>query len=192
MKELFTLYYHRRILFTDFFSQSRKTPIYQKSHVNYSELLQLVKGWSNLVSNRIIIWRLPCKVKYAPFLGDKFLFVYPEGSISAKNICSCDRPVLRLKTIYLAVLYIFRTNQSLLNEGLQQHVLILQYVHLHGIRLVYCGVQMVIFRVICMEKSAFSTVSVWFWEILLSWCYHNISVFIYISVFILSENGFNC
>ena len=46
-----------------------------------------------------------CKVKYAPFLGDKFLFVYPEGSISAKNICSCDRPVLRLKTIYLAVLY---------------------------------------------------------------------------------------
>ena len=118
MKELFTLYYHRRILFTDFFSQSRKTPIYQKSHVNYSELLQLVKGWSNLVSNRIIIWHLPCKVKYAPFLGDKFLFVYPEGSISAKNICSCDRPVLRLKTIYLAVLYIFRTNQSLLNEGL--------------------------------------------------------------------------
>ena len=108
MKELFTLYYHRRILFTDFFSQS----------LNYSELLQLVKGWSNLVSNRIIIWRLPCKVKYAPFLGDKFLFVYPEGSISAKNICSCDRPVLRLKTIYLAVLYIFRTNQSLLNEGL--------------------------------------------------------------------------
>ena len=33
-------------------------PIYQKSHVNYSELLQLAKGWSNLVSNRIIIWRL--------------------------------------------------------------------------------------------------------------------------------------
>ena len=27
--------------------------------MNYSELLQLVKGWSNLVSNRIIIWRLP-------------------------------------------------------------------------------------------------------------------------------------
>ena len=26
--------------------------------MNYSELLQLVKGWSNLVSNRIIIWRL--------------------------------------------------------------------------------------------------------------------------------------
>ena len=32
-----------------------------------------------------------CKVKYAPFLGDKFLFVYPEGSIPAKNICSCDK-----------------------------------------------------------------------------------------------------
>ena len=31
-------------------------------HVNYSELLQLAKGWSNLVSNRIIIWRLPDKV----------------------------------------------------------------------------------------------------------------------------------
>ena len=26
--------------------------------MNYSELLQLAKGWSNLVSNRIIIWRL--------------------------------------------------------------------------------------------------------------------------------------
>ena len=37
---------------------SEKLPIYQKSHVNYSELLQLAKGWSNLVSNRIIIWRL--------------------------------------------------------------------------------------------------------------------------------------
>lgn len=68
------------------------------------------------ISIHPLIGRL--QVKYAPFLGDKFLFVYPEGSISAKNICSCDRPVLRLKTIYLAVLYIFRTNQSLLNEGL--------------------------------------------------------------------------
>ncbi|MCB5527938.1 MULTISPECIES: ATP-binding protein [Lachnospiraceae] len=29
--------------------------------MNYSELLQLAKGWSNLVSNRIIIWRLPLK-----------------------------------------------------------------------------------------------------------------------------------
>ena len=26
--------------------------------MNYSELLQLAKGWSNLVSNRIVIWRL--------------------------------------------------------------------------------------------------------------------------------------
>lgn len=68
----------------------------------------------------------------------------------------------------------------------------LLYVHLRDIRPVYCGVQMVIFRVICEEKSRFSAVSVWFLEILLSWCYHNISVFIYISVFILSENGFNC
>ena len=32
-----------------------------KQHVNYSELLQLAKGWSNLVSNRIIIWRLRSK-----------------------------------------------------------------------------------------------------------------------------------
>lgn len=29
--------------------------------MNYSELLQLAKGWSNLVSNRIIIWRLLLK-----------------------------------------------------------------------------------------------------------------------------------
>jgi hypothetical protein len=37
MKELFTLYYHRRILFTDFFSQSRKEktikhPLYRLIH----------------------------------------------------------------------------------------------------------------------------------------------------------------
>ncbi|MFR9098027.1 MAG: hypothetical protein ACLVKG_26490, partial [Blautia coccoides] len=30
----------------------------QKSHVNYSELLQLAKGWGNFISDRIIIWRL--------------------------------------------------------------------------------------------------------------------------------------
>ena len=27
--------------------------------MNYSELIQLAEGWSNLVSNRIVIWRLP-------------------------------------------------------------------------------------------------------------------------------------
>ena len=26
--------------------------------MNYSELLQLAKGWSNFISDRIIIWRL--------------------------------------------------------------------------------------------------------------------------------------
>ena len=29
--------------------------------MNYSELLQLAKGWSNFVSDRINIWRLQCK-----------------------------------------------------------------------------------------------------------------------------------
>ena len=29
--------------------------------MNYSELLQLAKGWGNFVSDRIIIWRLPIK-----------------------------------------------------------------------------------------------------------------------------------
>ena len=47
-----------------------------------------------------------------------------------------------------------------------------EFVNTPGIRPVYCGVQMVIFRVICVGKSGFSVVSVWFWEILLSWCYH--------------------
>ena len=28
--------------------------------MNYSELLQLAKGWGNFVSDRINIWRLPC------------------------------------------------------------------------------------------------------------------------------------
>ena len=36
----------------------RKTPSYQKSHVNYSELLQPAKGWGNFISDRMIIWRL--------------------------------------------------------------------------------------------------------------------------------------
>ena len=40
--------------------------------MNYSELLQLVKGWSNLVSNRIIIWRLrQSKAKTDNVLGIK-------------------------------------------------------------------------------------------------------------------------
>ena len=43
-----------------------------------------------------------------------------------------------------------------------------EFVIFDDIRPMYCGVQMVIFRVICMEKSAFSTLSVWFLEILLS------------------------
>lgn len=43
---------------------------------------------------------------------------------------------------------------------------------MYDIRLAYCGVQMMIFRVICGGKSGFSTVSVWFLGILLSWCYH--------------------
>lgn len=54
--------------------------------------------------------------------------------------------------------------------------LILQYVHPHDIRPVYCGVQMVIFRLIRGGKSEFSVVSVWFLEILLSWCYHSFIV----------------
>jgi hypothetical protein len=29
--------------------------------VNYSELLQLAKGWGNFISDRIIIWRLRYK-----------------------------------------------------------------------------------------------------------------------------------
>ena len=32
--------------------------IYQKLHVNYSELFQFAKGWGNFVSDRINIWRL--------------------------------------------------------------------------------------------------------------------------------------
>ena len=48
----------------------------------------------------------------------------------------------------------------------------LGFAILDDIRLAYCGVQMMIFRVICGGKSGFSTVSVWFLGILLSWCYH--------------------
>ena len=37
--------------------------------MNYSELLQLAKGWSNLVSNRIIIWRLQTTYEYRYFIS---------------------------------------------------------------------------------------------------------------------------
>ena len=50
------------------------------------------------------------------------------------------------------------------------------------------GVQMVIFRVIRVEKSGISVVSVWFLEILLSWCYHCIFSFsgIFFLTFVIS------
>lgn len=47
-------------------------------------------------------------------------------------------------------------------------------LHPHDIRPMYYGVQMVIFCVIRVGKSGFSVVSVWFFKILLSWCYHGI------------------
>ena len=37
---------------------SKKLQSMQKSHVNYSELLQLAKGWGNFKFYRINIWRL--------------------------------------------------------------------------------------------------------------------------------------
>ncbi|MGN8734120.1 hypothetical protein ACTNEY_10935, partial [Fusicatenibacter saccharivorans] len=48
-----------------------KTPIYQKSHVNYSELLQLAKGWGNFISDRIIIWRLLLQCNYGMEIRNK-------------------------------------------------------------------------------------------------------------------------
>ena len=63
--------------------------------------------------------------------------------------------------------------------------LILLYVHLHDIRPMYCGVQMVIFHVIRVEKSTFSSVFVWFMGILLLWCYHSsFSFFLFFISFI--------
>ena len=59
--------------------------IYQKSHVNYSELLQLVKGWSNLVSNRIIIWRLP--LKYHPNYQPKGFETLEEAREWVQLVC---------------------------------------------------------------------------------------------------------
>ena len=38
--------------------QGKKDEIYKKSHVNFSEWLQLAKSWGNFISDRIIIWRL--------------------------------------------------------------------------------------------------------------------------------------
>lgn len=47
--------------FSELTSRSEKTPIYRKSYVNYSELLQFAKGWGNFASERIIILRILSK-----------------------------------------------------------------------------------------------------------------------------------
>ena len=49
------------------------------------ELLQLVKGWSNLVSNRIIIWRLP--LKYHPNYQPKGFETLEEAREWVQLVC---------------------------------------------------------------------------------------------------------
>ena len=40
--------------------------------MNYSELLQLAKGWGNFISDRRIIWRLHKKHHIPPYLAKYF------------------------------------------------------------------------------------------------------------------------
>ncbi|HIW83178.1 MAG TPA: hypothetical protein H9873_02500, partial [Candidatus Dorea gallistercoris] len=42
------------------------------SHVNYSELLQLAKGWGNFIFYRINIWRLQKKSTCGPQAARRF------------------------------------------------------------------------------------------------------------------------
>ena len=48
MKELFTLYYHRRILFTDFFSQSPQNIIFMFAAILFSILFITISLWDSM------------------------------------------------------------------------------------------------------------------------------------------------
>ena len=47
--------------------------------MNYSELLQLAKGWGNFISGRIIIWRLPNMTQSKKEDLIVALFAYVQG-----------------------------------------------------------------------------------------------------------------
>lgn len=55
--------------------------------MNYSELLQLAKGWSNLVSNRIIIWRLRYYNVYGEQKGKMKISYYTYGNPYPEKDC---------------------------------------------------------------------------------------------------------
>ncbi len=52
--------------------------------MNYSELLQLAKGWSNFISDRVIIWRLHWK-QNEQRLFDEIISKSPEFDINLWN-----------------------------------------------------------------------------------------------------------
>ncbi len=60
--------------------------------MNYSELLQLAKGWGNFISDRIIIWRLPNLIgKYASDLDIENLpDITVDNHVEEKNKATKD------------------------------------------------------------------------------------------------------
>ena len=56
--------------------------------MNYSELLQLAKSWGNFISDRIIIWRLPYKLKFIFKTGYEKDEVASSQPFSFANSCS--------------------------------------------------------------------------------------------------------
>ena len=93
--------------------------------MNYSELLQLIKGWSNLVSNRIVIWRLPYDYeswlfRIAPNLKDyrdlKELYIQFNAR-NAGNPVSARKELAELIQVYMKSGHeIFREFASLLEK----------------------------------------------------------------------------
>ena len=56
--------------------------------MNYSELLQLAKGWGNFVSDRINIWRLP------------YLMLY-KGKLDQIIMCLSVEVICKIQTMYV-------------------------------------------------------------------------------------------
>lgn len=72
--------------------------------MNYSELLQLAKGWGNFISGRIIIWRLHKKrpawdLDYMMEIGFSKVFALPD--ISEISRTSMERELNKLTSQFL-------------------------------------------------------------------------------------------
>lgn len=94
--------------------------------MNYSELLQLAKGWGNFISDRIIIWRLLSKFekirKNDYYYADKTELIHALVKTEPAEIKLFTRPRRFGKTLVMSMLASFfdiRRDSKDLFEGLK-------------------------------------------------------------------------